>query len=146
MDFQLQMDWPTSRTQWRGIKNRLANFRPMATALGRQMEHWASRNFSTEGAMLDEFPSGWPKLSAATLERKRRQGQGTRILHGTGRLAQGTVVLPQADGIVMDNPVPYAARHHLGQGVPRRPVLPSPAQAQRIALPAVKSHVQEALS
>jgi phage gpG-like protein len=134
-----------ARGQLRRTRERLADTRALHGAIGLEFTAWAERNFAAEGMLLDDFPSGWPGLSAATLARRRR-GAGARILYRTGRLAHGTVAVPGADGVVVDNPVPYAPVHQIGQGVPRRPVLPGPAQAKRLALPIVEDHVRRALS
>jgi phage gpG-like protein len=134
-----------ARAALRATRERLADFPALHRRVGDAITGWAERNFDAEGALLDDFPSGWPALSPSTLASRRRRGRGTRILYDSGRLARGTTVLPSAGGAEIDNPVPYAAIHQLGRGVPRRPVLPGAPQAGRLALDAAEEHVTGAL-
>ncbi len=133
------------REELRIKRARVADFPALHRRMGDALVGWAQRNFAAEGALLDEFPSGWPALAPATVAGRRRRGRGLAILQDTGRLAHGTIVFPDADRALVDNSAPYAARHQLGLGVPRRPVLPEAPQARRLALGAAQEHVTEAL-
>jgi hypothetical protein len=45
----------------------------------------------------------------------------------------------------LDNPVPYAATHQLGLGLPARPFLPTRVQAGAVLRPVAQAFVREAL-
>lgn len=136
---------PAARAGLRAARERLADVPALHRRAGQALLEWAQRNFAAQGALLEEFPSGWPALSPATLASRLRRGRGTRVLYDSGRLARGFTVLPGGRRAVVDNPVPYAARHQLGRGVPRRPVFPAPRQAAALAAQAAREHVREAL-
>lgn len=115
--------------------------------MGRVLRRWIDRNFRTQGALLAEMPGGWPPLAPATRAERRRRGiPGAPPLDVTGRLRRGITVETTEQRIVADNPVPYAARHQRGRGVPRRPFLPGPAQARALVYPELERHVREAVS
>jgi phage gpG-like protein len=134
-----------ARTEAQAMRDRLADFPALHRRVGDALLDWAQRNFAAEGALLEDFPSGWPALSPATLASRRRRGRGTRMLYGTGRLAAGFTIVPGATGVTLDNAVPYAAAHLEGRGVPRRPIFPNAPQAERLAHDAATEHVKEAL-
>jgi phage gpG-like protein len=135
-----------ARADLRLRRDALADFTALHRRMGEALLSWVERNFAAEGALLDEFPSGWPRLAPSTIARRMRRGRGTRVLYDTGRLAGAFQVLPGAEQAVVDNPVPYAAAHQEGLGVPRRPIFPERAQALAVVSPAAELHVQEALS
>jgi phage gpG-like protein len=135
-----------AQTGLRGRRRRLADFPALHRRVGDALLGWAQRNFAAEGALLEDFPSGWPALSPATLAARLRRGRGSRVLYDTGRLAGGFSAIPSAGGVTVDNAVPYAAAHQEGRGVPRRPVFPGAPQAERLAGDAATQHVKEALA
>ncbi len=134
-----------ARARLAGARQALAAFRPLHERAGSELERWVARNIAAAGALLEEFPSGWPPLARATLAARRRRGLGTRPLVATGRLREGVTLTVGPRAAVLDNPVPYAPRHQTGRGVPRRPFFPSAAQAERIVLPAALHHLRKAL-
>jgi phage gpG-like protein len=136
---------PAARAALRAARERLADFPALHRRAGQALLEWAQRNFAAQGALLEEFPSGWPALSPATLASRLRRGRGTRVLYDSGQLARGFTVLPGERQAVVDNPVPHAAFHQEGRRVPRRPVFPGPRQAQALAAQAAREHVTEAL-
>lgn len=132
-------------TQLTAARERLGDFRTLHGRLGRHLTDWARRNIKQEGRLLDDLPAGWPPLAPSTLARRRRLGLGARPLQASGRLLAGLRQDAAAGSVLVGNPVPYAARHQLGSGVPRRPFLPGPAQTRRILHPLVQQFVEEAL-
>lgn len=136
---------PALRERMRDTRKRLADFPALHRRVGDALVEWSQRNLVAEGGLLDDFPSGWPALSPATLASRLRRGRGTRMLYDSGRLAAGFVAISTASDVAVDNVVPYAAAHQEGQGVPRRPVFPAPPQAERLADAAAAEHVTEAL-
>lgn len=128
----------------RRVARRLSDFQDAHTAAGKALRDWVRRNHDARGALHEELPGGWPPLARATLAARRGRGGGTAILEVTGRLRAGTVLKVNAQQAVLDNPVPYAARHQLGQGVPRRPIFPGLRQARSIAVEAIMRHMEEA--
>jgi phage gpG-like protein len=132
--------------QWlRRAWTRLGDRARLHAAAGRAVTDWVDRNFEAEGRLAADSPGGWPPLGRGTLAARRRAGLGSKPLQASGRLRAGVRLRGDADAAVIDNPVPYAARHQLGLGVPARPFFPTPAQARRIVHPPVESHVEEAL-
>lgn len=85
------------------------------------LQRWVRRNFQSEGGLV----GGWAPLAAST--RKARAGgadAGKPILQGSGRLRRSFVPFSSAGGAGIGSALPYAARHHLGLGLPRRRLLP----------------------
>ncbi|MDH4247406.1 MAG: phage virion morphogenesis protein [Deltaproteobacteria bacterium] len=106
---------------------------------------WLAENFDTQGGLLEGPAGHWPPLARSTIAARRRQGRGLRPLEATGRLRRGLRAWSDEGGVTLENPVPYAAAHQLGQGVPRRAFLPGAAQAGRLAYPELERFVREAL-
>lgn len=143
----LSADLPVSdmRRRLRGHREQLTALRPLYDRLGRMLTAWSERNMDAAGRLLDDAPGGWPPLTPATLARRRQRGLGRRPLIVSGRLRAGFAARQTAAGLHVENVVPYARRHHEGDGVPRRPLLPEAAQAARLVLPLIQRHVREAL-
>ena len=131
------------RRRFAGVARRLAKFERLHHSVGGALRSWVRRNYNARGALLAELPAGWPPLAGATLVSRRRRGKGSAILEDSGKLRAGTVLTVDARQAVLDNPVPYAVRHQLGQEVPRRPIFPGTRQARAIVLPAAVRHVEE---
>ncbi len=112
--------------------------------MGGALRVWIDRNFQAEGRLGAGSPAGWPPLAPATVAARRRRGRGRRILEDTGRLRRGFRMTVGAEQVRLFNPVPYAARHQHGLGVPRRPFLPGTSQARRIVHPVVERFIEEA--
>jgi len=112
---------------------------------GRAITGWVGRNFESAGSLASETSAGWPALAPRTLAERRRRGLGAQPLQATGRLRAGVRARSGSAGVSVDDPVPYAARHQLGLGVPARPFLPTAAQARRIVDPVVGTFIAEAL-
>lgn len=146
----IRVDWvdgpPGLRMELRARVRHLADFQALHEAAGARLMDWVRRNFRAHGALLEDEPSGWPPLAPATLAERRRRGLGMEPLIATGRLYRGFTVTADAESVEVANPVPYAARHQAGDGVPRRAIFPEPAQAARIVFPEVLRHVREALA
>ena len=146
----IELDWIFPMGQFRGEmharRDALANFRVLHEAAGARLKDWVQHNFEEAGGLLDDQPSGWPRLSAATLAAKRGRGQSAQPLVATGRLRAGFTAAANNDSAEVSNSVPYARFHQLGDGVPRRAVFPQPEQAARIVWPDVLLHVEEALA
>ncbi len=136
---------PRSAKRLQAVREELLNFRVLHNVTGRRLTEWVQRNFAARGALLEDFPSGWPPLARATLASRRRRARGSSPLEDSGALRKGMVLQVNARQALLDNPVPYAARHQLGLGVPRRPFFPGAAQARRIVLPPARRYVEEAL-
>jgi hypothetical protein len=126
-------------------RDRLADFPALHRRIGDAVIGFAQRNLAAEGALLDDFPSGWPALSPRTLAARLRRGRGTRMLYDTGRLAGSFVAAPEPSGVSVDNLAPYAAAQQEGRGVPRRPIFPESPQAERLATDAAQAFVTDAL-
>lgn len=118
-----------------GLGRRLASLKPLHQAAGRELLAWIDRNFEAEGRLSSATPGGWPPLARATLAAKRRRGGRHGILVDSGRLRRGFRITATASQVRLINPVPYAARHQLGLGVPRRPFLPDNSQVRRLVHP-----------
>ena len=133
------------RLRLRKVRRRLSDFSTLHRRTGAALLGWVGRNFEAWGALLEEAPSGWPPLARATLASRARRGRGSAPLQDSGRLRAGFVLTVGMGSAVLDNPVPYAPLHQLGQGVPRRPIFPGARQARAIVLPETLRHVEEAL-
>ena len=129
----------------RRLVMRLSDFQEVHAAAGRALRGWVRLNYDASGALHAELSGGWPPLAKATQAARRRRGRGTALLEDTGRLRAGTVLSSNARQAVLANPVPYAVRHQLGQGVPRRPIFPGMRQARSIAVKAISRHMEEIL-
>ena len=136
---------PEKRRRFAVVASRLADFQNLHLSAGSALRSWVRRNYDAQGALLAELPAGWPPLARATLLSRRRRGRSSAILQDSGKLRAGTELTVDARQVVLDNPVPYAARHQLGRGVPRRPIFPGTGQAREIVLPALVRHVEEIL-
>ena len=137
--------WPEIQTRLKKMRGELGDFRRLHALFGKKVEEWVGQNFAAEGRLLDEQPSGWPRLSKATLAARRRKGAGTKILQDSGRLRRNTRTRSGSKGAVVTNPVPYASVHQLGLGVPRRPIFPSLGQTRRIVHPVLTQFVEDSL-
>jgi phage gpG-like protein len=146
----IEFDWifPLARlrVQIRARRDALADFRSLHGAAAARLKDWVQRNFEEAGKLLEDQPSGWPRLSAATRAAKRRRGQSAQPLVATGRLRAGFAAGATGDAAVVSNSAPYARFHQSGEGVPRRALFPQADQAARIVWPDVLRHVEEALA
>lgn len=133
------------RRRWARVRGALGNFRPLHERAGMALAGWVEANFKARGALLADFPTGWPAPAPATLAARRRRGLGSRPLEATGRLRRGFALHVGGEGAVLENRVPYAGLHQSGLGVPRRPIFPGTAQALQIIAPGVVRHVREAI-
>jgi hypothetical protein len=66
-----------------GMRDRAQNFRPVLRQVGEIIEDGVAKNFATRGGY---YGDPWPKLAAATIARKARQGLDPGILRATGKL------------------------------------------------------------
>jgi phage gpG-like protein len=146
MNAVLRWDGIDSLRQWllRAL-GRLQDRARLHEQAGRAITDWVGRNFESEGSLATETSGGWPALASRTLAERRRRGLGTRPLQATGRLRAGVSARSDIAGVTVDDPVPYAAQHQFGLGVPARPFLPTAAQAGRIVDPVVETFIGEAL-
>jgi phage gpG-like protein len=133
------------RAWLRGVLERLGQRARLHRRGGQALADWAERNFAADGRLATETSAGWPRLSAATLAARRAAGLGTRPLQATGRLRAGMRLRSGAGEASLDNPVPYAATHQLGLGLPARPFLPTRVQAGAVLRPVAQAFVREAL-
>jgi phage virion morphogenesis protein len=81
---------------------------------------------STDDRFRNEVdPSGnnWRPDSPRTIAMKRAQGRILKTLQSTGRLRSSLAYRAESDRVVVGTNVSYAAKHQLGQGVPRREFL-----------------------
>jgi phage gpG-like protein len=146
MSFAMHLEGLAPLRAWlRRALERLGDRTRLHARAGTAVLGWVERNFDAEGRLATETSAGWPPLARRTLAARRRAGLGSRPLQATGRLRAGTVARADAAAARVDNPVPYAARHQLGLGVPARPFLPRPAQTARIVAPVAEAFVAEAL-
>ncbi len=116
---QLGRQWenPQSAAHWVKQTNR---------KLGQTLLDWTQENFQRQGGLLQS--GGWPpRASNSSRTRNTRP-----LLVNTGRLQRSFQLLPSATHVQVRNTAPYAARHHLGKGVPKRPLLPDLPQAQQL--------------
>src|SRR3990170_308559 len=114
------------------LSGRAKNLRPAFKVAGLFIMESTQRTFMAGGR-----PERWAPLSAATL---KRRGAGARILRDTG-LLMTSIGRPSGNGIFSLKPfelrvgtnVPYAAKHQLGIGVPKREfLLLLPEDAEKI--------------
>ncbi|HKI97177.1 MAG TPA: phage virion morphogenesis protein [bacterium] len=129
----------------RKAAGRLRDRAALHARVGRTLTGWVDANFDADGRLATGTSAGWPPLRARTLAARRRAGLGTRPLQATGRLRAGVRLRSDAASATLDDPVPYAAVHQLGLGVPARPFLPTRTQTARIARPVAEAFVREAL-
>ena len=148
------LEAPTSLGKVRWILSKkarnLGQMRSFHAWMGGAMKAWARRNFDSEGRLLDGFPAGWPPLAQRSLKQKgSRKNPKARssqnILVRTGRLRGGFRITLEPDKARVVNVIHYAAKHHQGVGVARRPLLPESRQAERILHPVALKYVEEAL-
>ncbi len=132
-------------TRMREIRSELSKFRDLHNEVGKSLLDWVRRNFSSEGRLLVDFPTGWPPLASSTLLSRRRRGKSFKLLHDSGALRGGFTLAVNERRAVLNNPVQYAPRHHLGQGLPRRPIFPGKAQAEKLVLPIAHKHIEKIL-
>ncbi|MDH4120430.1 MAG: phage virion morphogenesis protein [Deltaproteobacteria bacterium] len=123
-------------------REHLARMAVFHAGVSQSLLQWAQDNMANQGGFSE---SGWPPLAPATLAAKRRRGWPAAPLEATGRLRRGFATTVDAQAARLKNSVPYAAHHQQGLGVPRRPILPSPAQAEELAQQTLRNFLREAL-
>ena len=88
----------------------------------------------------------WLPLKPATIAARRTGpniGGGVKILQDTGRLLQSVTFNPRQDSVDVGAGTEYGFRHQEGQGVPRRPFLPSLKRATEIAVKVIENWLKE---
>jgi phage gpG-like protein len=135
--------WPARQAELRARRSALGDFPELHRRFGEAVLAWVERNFEAEGRLLEDFPSGWPRLAPATLASRRRRGRGRKPLQDTGRLRRGLRLSWDATRARIVNTVPYAAIHQVGAGVPRRPFLPGEPELRRLIDPVLERFVEE---
>lgn len=121
------------------LHQQMADFHVFWAQAGAHLVGLVGENIEQRGALSGD---AWPPLAHATLAARARKGQGRKPLQATGALAGGFTSLPGPQKLVMDNPIPYAARHQRGEGVPKRAFLPGPEQVEKIITPLLEKHIQ----
>ncbi|MDH4225121.1 MAG: phage virion morphogenesis protein [Deltaproteobacteria bacterium] len=128
------------------IRDRLSRFGRLHESWGQELLGFTRRNFEAQGALLDEYPGGWPPLAPSTVSaRKKIFGAPGSILAATGRLRRSIGFQADSRRASLFTPLEYAARHQDGLGVPRRAIFPAPAQVIRLVTPKTEAFVREAL-
>ena len=130
---------------FRQKKITLARLRPFHQEAGAVLLEWVQGNIEAQGKMLRENSGGWPPLAASTLASRRRRGRGTQIMVDSGRLRRSFRLLTEPNRAKIVNTAPYAHYHQSGKGVPRRPLFPQVAQAEKIISPIAVQFVQRSL-
>lgn len=107
----------------RSLQQRLADLRPAYDTAAEVLADATDDRFARQG------DGDWPPLAAATLRRRRRDGQGSRLLDRTGRLRRSLTnpdgpdaqVRIDRDGLRLSTRVPYA-RHVAARRDPLPPI------------------------
>ena len=107
------------------LRDKAENTDDLLERVGETLQERSERRFKTGGE------GDWPKLAEGTKKRKERQGLSTQILVATGALrdsytvkgARGSIFEVQNGRLKYGSSLPYASRHQLGSGVPKRQVI-----------------------
>lgn len=144
------------RRKFNRLVRKVKNKRPLYKRIGIKLLNEISRTFETE----THEGKRWKALSLATVM-KRRKGKGEgrpRILQDTGTLRRSFVREVKRDyvrihidpakktikeGKIVGTPIEYAPKHEFGEGVPKRPMLPSEKRALEIAIDVADKYVGE---
>jgi len=85
------------------------------------IDQWIQKNFEGEGKLA---VGGWQPLAPATIARRRGAGS-VKILQDTGALkGRWKHFYDKRRGWIRSG-VPYAAAHHFGGRLPKRPLIPT---------------------
>ncbi len=103
--------------------------------LGKTMIAWTKKNFDGQGRLLQS--GSWIPRSSSSKKRNTRP-----LLVNTGKLRNSFKLLQSSKDIKATNTAAYAVLHHLGQGVPKRPLFPELPQAETL----LKQNLKDRLS
>lgn len=110
------------------LLNKLDDLTPLLKRLGNEAHAIIAVKFRREGP-------GWKPLSEATLSRRRKEGEGAKILRDSGKLfgsitdsaSEGSVYELNTRELTLGTNLEYAAVHQFGSRdghIPKRPYVP----------------------
>jgi phage virion morphogenesis protein len=102
------------------LQRKVSDLTPVMKNIGEYMLLSTDTRFRTE---TDPYGNGWQPNSPRTIARKRAEGRLIRVLQSTGRLRSSISYKADRTSVVIGTNVSYAAKHQLGQGVPKREFL-----------------------
>lgn len=138
----VQVDNQTVMRKLRGLAAGLRDTKQANQGLAADLYEFVMRNFQTEGGLTEA--GAWEPLAPSTEDWKERHGY-RMILQNTGTLRNSFMPFHDATlagvgaralvGAADDRPPDIAEVHEFGLGhVPARPMLPTQAQANAIAM------------
>ncbi len=102
------------------LQRKINDLTPAMKNVGEYMLLSTDTRFRSE---TDPYGNKWQPNSPRTIARKRAEGRIQKVLQSTGRLRAGISYKADRDSVVIGTNVSYAAKHQLGQGVPKREFL-----------------------
>jgi phage virion morphogenesis protein len=102
------------------LQRKVSDLTPVMKNIGEYMLLSTDTRFRTE---TDPYGNRWQPNSPRTTARKRAEGRLIRVLQSTGRLRSSISYKADRTSVVIGTNVSYAAKHQLGQGVPKREFL-----------------------
>jgi len=102
------------------LQRKVSDLTPAMKNIGEYLLLSTDTRFRTE---TDPYGNRWQPNSPRTIARKRAEGRLIRVLQSTGRLRSSISYKADRTSVVIGTNVSYAAKHQLGQGVPKREFL-----------------------
>jgi len=102
------------------LQRKVSDLTPAMKNIGEYLLLSTDTRFRTE---TDPYGNRWQPNSPRTIARKRAEGRILKTLQSTGRLRAGISYKADRTSVVIGTNVDYAAKHQLGQGVPKREFL-----------------------
>lgn len=126
MHFNLEGDEELKRLL-DNIKRRGNSLRVPMKRTGILMLRSTDKNFKAQGR-----PNKWKPLKQATIDKRRKEGKGAKILQDNGRLKQSIVYLAGNNEVAIGTNVEYARIHNQGGTVRIPPMTIRPKNASAL--------------
>ena len=103
------------------LRRIVERMRPTMTSVGEYLLNvFSNQAFESEGAI---YGLKWQPLNPKYALWKSTRYPGRGILERSGNLRRGFKAYPAESYLLIENKVPYAAKHQYGRGVPQRTIV-----------------------